>query len=45
MSSLRRGFALLVALAPSAGALELTQSNWDDKTAGKQVFLKFLAPW
>jgi hypothetical protein len=29
----------------TAGALELTEANWDEKTAGKSVFVKFLAPW
>jgi hypothetical protein len=24
---------------------ELTKSTWDDATAGKMVFVKFLAPW
>jgi len=24
---------------------ELTPDTWDDKTAGKTVFIKFLAPW
>jgi len=36
----------LLMLAPAlAGAIELTQANWDEKTAGKSVFVKFLAPW
>lgn len=26
-------------------ALELTPDNFDDATAGKTVFIKFLAPW
>jgi len=25
--------------------IELTPANWDEKTAGKTVFIKFLAPW
>jgi len=25
--------------------IELTPGNWDEKTAGKTVFIKFLAPW
>jgi len=33
------------ALLASAGALELTKANWDKETAGKTVFVKFLAPW
>jgi len=34
----------LVALAP-ASATELTSADWDARTAGKQVFIKFQAPW
>jgi hypothetical protein len=34
--------ALLFAVA---GALELTSANWDEKVAGKSVFIKFQAPW
>jgi len=26
-------------------AIELTPANWDAETAGKSVFVKFLAPW
>jgi len=26
-------------------ATELTKDTWDDATAGKTVFVKFLAPW
>jgi len=26
-------------------AMELTPENWDKETAGKTVFVKFLAPW
>jgi hypothetical protein len=38
--------ALSIALALGAvGALELDSSNWDKETAGKSVFIKFLAPW
>jgi len=29
----------------SVGAMELTPENWDEQTAGKTVFIKFLAPW
>lgn len=36
--------ALLATLAV-ASALELTPDNWDEHTAGKTVFIKFLAPW
>jgi len=33
------------ALIASASAIELTQDTWEDKTAGKAVFVKFFAPW
>jgi hypothetical protein len=33
---------LLLALVAS---VELTPKNWDEQTAGKTVFIKFLAPW
>jgi hypothetical protein len=36
---------LLAALATGASATELTKADWDEKTAGKSVFVKFLAPW
>jgi hypothetical protein len=29
----------------SAGAVELTASNFDSAVAGKGAFIKFLAPW
>jgi hypothetical protein len=32
-------------LAATASAMELTDSNWDEATAGKTVFIKFQAPW
>lgn len=38
-------FGFLLALFGAASAIELTPSNWDEMTAGKTVFLKFLAPW
>jgi hypothetical protein len=34
--------ALLCALA---NGMELDKSSWDAATAGKTVFVKFLAPW
>jgi len=37
--------ALFLTLAGCAGALELTKETWDEATAGKSVFVKFLAPW
>jgi hypothetical protein len=36
---------LLLTLLVLASAKELTSDNWDSETAGKTVFLKFLAPW
>jgi hypothetical protein len=32
-------------LLPVALGLELTPDTWDASTAGKTVFIKFLAPW
>merc|ERR1719210_2668133 len=37
--------AVALALATHAGAIELTPADWDEKTAGKSVFVKFFAPW
>lgn len=37
--------ATLVAITLGAQGLELTPDNWDEVTAGKQIFVKFLAPW
>jgi len=36
---------VLLISATLANTLELTPDNWDEKTAGKSVFIKFLAPW
>jgi len=36
---------LLFGAATLAAGLELTSENWDAATAGKTVFVKFLAPW
>jgi hypothetical protein len=42
-------FALLAALSlgscEGSGAAELTKLNFDEKTQGKNAFVKFLAPW
>ena len=38
-------FVGLAAAASGANAIELTQDNFDAETAGKTVFIKFLAPW
>jgi len=35
----------LLSLLAAVGAKELTKETWDDATAGKTVFVKFLAPW
>jgi hypothetical protein len=40
-----RSTLLLLAFVASASAIELTKDTWDAKTSGKQVFIKFLAPW
>jgi len=38
--------AILAAVATTTvSALELTPENWADETAGKTIFVKFLAPW
>jgi len=36
---------MLVAGSAAVNAMELTPENWDKETAGKTVFIKFLAPW
>jgi len=36
---------LLLAMCAAVSALELTPDNFDKETAGKSVFIKFLAPW
>ena len=38
-------FALLAMAATATASLDLTPDNWDAETAGKTVFIKFLAPW
>jgi len=45
-------FALALAIGLAAGppawgvvGLELTTDTWEAETAGKTVFVKFLAPW
>jgi len=40
-----RALTLSALLFSSAAAIELTPANWDAETAGKSVFIKFLAPW
>jgi hypothetical protein len=36
---------LLASLCAGVFGIELTEKNWDAETAGKAVFIKFLAPW
>lgn len=36
---------ILFTMIASASAIELTPETWDEKTAGKAVFVKFFAPW
>jgi hypothetical protein len=36
---------LALAVLAGASAIELTPDNYDEMTAGKSVFIKFLAPW
>jgi len=36
---------VMMALLGQAAATELTKATWDEATAGKQVFVKFQAPW
>ena len=36
---------LAFALVAGVSGMELTKDNYDDMTAGKAVFIKFLAPW
>jgi len=35
----------IAAFTVGTAAIELTPANFDEKTAGKSVFIKFLAPW
>jgi len=35
----------IATLAVGTSAIELTPANFDEKTGGKSVFIKFLAPW
>jgi len=37
--------AVFLALVATAFAVELDKSNFEEKTSGKTVFIKFLAPW
>jgi hypothetical protein len=40
-----RALALAAFFTTGAVGIELTSENWDAETAGKGVFIKFLAPW
>ena len=37
--------AAFAAVASASGPVELTKENFDEVTAGKNAFVKFLAPW
>jgi len=37
--------AVLAYALQGSSAEELTKENWEEKTSGKTVFVKFLAPW
>jgi NOL1/NOP2/fmu family ribosome biogenesis protein len=37
--------ALALVASQQTSAIELTADNFEEHTAGKQVFIKFLAPW
>ena len=37
--------AILLSLVAVSNAVELNSNNFDELTAGKTVFIKFLAPW
>jgi len=37
--------SLIFGLLASASAIELTDQNWTAETAGRTVFVKYLAPW
>jgi len=37
--------AIFLLFAAAATAIELTDANFDEITAGKTVFIKFQAPW
>ena len=37
--------SLLLSLMAVANAVELNADNFEELTAGKTVFIKFLAPW
>jgi len=37
--------SILLTLFAVSNAVELTLDNYDELTAGKTIFVKFLAPW
>jgi len=45
MTMMMMKIALTFLSLAAVSAVELTHENWDEKTAGKSVFIKFLAPW
>jgi len=40
-----RAFFVFAMCVAAVSAIELTPDNFDKETAGKSVFIKFLAPW
>jgi hypothetical protein len=40
-----KGAVIALTLVGCVSAMELTKDAWDKETAGKSVFVKFLAPW
>jgi len=36
---------VLLSLLSAVAGMELTDANWAEKTSGKTLFVKFLAPW
>jgi len=45
LENIMNKFLVLLTLPAVVSATELTDSDFDEKTAGKTVFVKFLAPW
>jgi len=43
--TMQRVALLLLATVVATSAISLTPDNWDAETGGKQVFIKFQAPW
>jgi protein disulfide-isomerase-like protein len=46
MANLLKSFVFLVAaVVPSGASVHLTKDNFEEKTNGKKVFIKYYAPW